>query len=861
MDAQAPVYHFGPFRFDPVRRDLTRDGAPVAAAGGRALALLAGLLERPGELVTKDELYDKAWPGLLVEESNLSAQMRSLRVLLDDAARPHRWIATVPGRGYRFTGALDSHPEANRTPAASPHGELIGRDTELAALHATCARHRLVTLTGAGGIGKTRLALDFAAEFTADTGNSLVFLALEAVRQPAQVAERLGARLGLSGVPAAELGPRITAILRSRPQFLLLDNCEHVLAAVAQLAATIMEGVPGVSILATSRAPLGLAAEMVVPLGALEVPARDAPATAAAIAQYPAVRLLLQDAAASGADFVLDESRAAEIAKICRRLDGIPLALKLAAPLLARMTPAELNAALAAAWRLEAAPSTGLPARQRTVEAAIAWSVALLDAPERVLLLHLGVFAGSFATEAVGAVAPGAVADHAVPRLLASLIDKSLVVAEPPQFNIRRYRLLDSTRSFARRQLGLADMAAARLRLLHHLCGFYKQANIDYKTMGTLPWLGRYAPDLDNIRELLPWALYETRSHSGTVQAAQCLVCEIETLTYETQYGGDWHAILERCVQLIDSSTPRGLRVRLCMAKAGGTNIGSTKVTEISRDLVAWHREAGNEVELGCALVALGMALFDPASPAFAFACLREAEELLRRQNHLRCLATCLGTQAFFRGMTGDVAGAETLTREALSIAESIDCRRVSTEARSYLIALTYEAGRTEEAIAAARVQILRCREAMQPVAELYTSYRLMAYLLHSGQTSQALEVLPAVFSCYTGPHSYMTSIALHAGLLAAAHGRLETAARLAFYAQAYNDELGLFTDEALDEISRTRTNALLTATLPPERLAALAAESAKWDEKAVLDLLHGLCPTVAQNEKTCQMDEHIIAL
>jgi hypothetical protein len=187
------------------------------------------------------------------------------------------------------------------------------------------------------------------------------------------------------------------------------------------------------------------------------------------------------------------------------------------------------------------------------------------------------------------------------------------------------------------------------------------------------------------------------------------------------------------------------------------------------------------------------------------------------------------------------VAGAESLTREALRIAESIGCRRISTEARNYLVTLTYEAGRTEEAIAAARVQIVRCREAVQPISELYASYRLMAYLLHNGQKQQALAALPGVLSCYTGPHSYMVSVTLQAGLLAAEHGRLETAARLAGYARAYTDELGLFTDEPLDEISRDRTQSILTANLSPERLSVLAAETAKWDEKAVLDLLHGL--------------------
>jgi hypothetical protein len=237
---------------------------------------------------------------------------------------------------------------------------------------------------------------------------------------------------------------------------------------------------------------------------------------------------------------------------------------------------------------------------------------------------------------------------------------------------------------------------------------------------------------------------------------------------------------------------------------------------------------------LGSALISLGMALIDPADMAPAFACLAEAEAILRAQNHQRFLATCLGIQAFCHGRAGDIANAERLTREALGVAERIGCRRVSTEARNYLVSLIYEAGRVEEAIAQARVQLERCRDSAQPVAELYVSFRLMAYLLHNNQRDAALELLPGVLSCYTGPHAYMIQVARHAGLLAAEFGRLETAARLAGYANAYERELGLFADEALDKVSRERTAALLAGTPP--------VETPKWAETAVLELLQGLC-------------------
>ncbi|SHJ42676.1 Predicted ATPase [Nocardiopsis flavescens] len=348
--------------------------------------------------------------------------------------------------------ALAPAPGAPAAPAGNlpaPATALVGRDTEVAAVRGLLDRHRLVTVTGPGGVGKTSLALAAARGTAADPALPVDLAALD--RDPCTaLATVLGVRDGGGG-----LTDRIAALLRGRPALLLLDNCEHLVDEVAELTARLLAALPDLRVLATSQTPLAVAGEYVFPLAPLEAPADDTPA---ALAASPAARLFLARAEAAGARPGTDPDTTAAVAAICRRLDGIPLALELAATRLRHLRAADLAARLDDRFAVLGAGRRDAPARQRTLRAAIDWSWEPLTGPERSLLSRLAVFAdgcGPAAAEEVG----GASLD-----VLGALVDRSLVVASTGPGGTR-YRLLESVAAYALERLaasGEQDRACAR---------------------------------------------------------------------------------------------------------------------------------------------------------------------------------------------------------------------------------------------------------------------------------------------------------------------------------------------------------------------------------------------------------------
>jgi predicted ATPase/DNA-binding winged helix-turn-helix (wHTH) protein len=498
-------YRFGPFSLDAARGDLRRDGNRVAA-GAQPLALLAALLARAGALVTKDDLMQAAWPGVTVEEGNISVQVHRLRQVLQDDKKPYRWIATESGRGYRFIGAVETESRDQPSPAPNTArlAPIIGRERELAALQAMMPGHRLVTVTGPGGMGKTRLALEFAAEHEADPLNDILFLSLEGLRQKDQILIRLAARLGLQLSDGPQLARNLIEALHRQPCLMVFDNCEHLLGEVAAIAGTILTRAPGVSILATSREPLRLAEELVFPLGPLDVPRDEAALTAEDIGHFAAVRLFTEQARTGDSALVIDRESAQLVAKICRRLEGIPLALQLAAAGLQELSLPGLLEGLSARRppRLSAPP--GVPARHRTVEATIAWSVSLLSDVERTALRRLGVFAGDFTPQsAASVIADAMISPLEIPDLITRLFEKSLLVSGAAG----RFRLLESTRAFARDMLE-AEGQTARFRqaLAAHMVEVFGHARESWQDEDAETWVNQHEHDIENLRAALDWA-------------------------------------------------------------------------------------------------------------------------------------------------------------------------------------------------------------------------------------------------------------------------------------------------------------------------------------------------------------------
>ncbi|WP_280151935.1 winged helix-turn-helix domain-containing protein [Piscinibacter sp. XHJ-5] len=502
---------FGPggrFELQPAERRLLVDGKP-AVLGARALDLLIALAAQPDHLLTKNELLDRVWPGLVVEEANLQVQIANLRKLLGADV-----IATVPGRGYRFAARVDGAAAALPEPCSPTnlgveHEPLYGRDDDLALVCELARAHRLVTVVGAGGIGKTRLAQAAARRLSDDHLEGVWLVELAALADPtllpSAVAQALG--LGLRGqrAPLEEL----VAQLQARRLLLLLDNCEHLLEGVSLLAQALLTRTPQVHLLVTSQEPLHVPGEQQYRLGPLGVPAEGEPLDAAGALAFGGVRLFVERVRALDPRFMLESQQAAAVADICRQLDGLALAIELAAARVPALGVQGVRERLEARLRMLTAGSRFALRRHQTLRAALDWSHQLLDDDERAVFRRLGLFSGGCTFEAVQRVAADERLDEwAVLDCLSALVDKSLVVADgadPP-----RYRLLESARAFALEKLAAAGETESLTRRHAEYYAAHFRRTADALFAGTASedaLLATRGAELDNLRAALSWAL------------------------------------------------------------------------------------------------------------------------------------------------------------------------------------------------------------------------------------------------------------------------------------------------------------------------------------------------------------------
>jgi len=520
---------FGRCELRPLERRLLVDGRR-AALGGRAFDLLLALAERAGRLVTKQELLDLVWPDVVVEEGNLTVQMSSLRKLLGPDV-----IATVPGRGYRFCVAVEADGADLHAapPAAAPAlprpgvlgTPLIGRDTDLAALGALLDAHRLVTIAGAGGIGKTLLAQHLlAARAPRPAHGGACWVELAPLESPLQVVGAIGAALGVRTGAGGDPLAGLVAACAPLQLLLALDNAEHLHAEVAHVAQALHDGAPGVRLLVTSQAPLHLAFERLYRLDALAVPGAGTAAKAAL--GFGAVALFVERAAALDRRFRLHDGNVGAVIEICRRLDGIALAIELAAARLPLLGVTRLAAALDERLRVLTVSPSGAPPRHQTLRAGLEWSHGLLSPIEQWVFRRLAVVSGSASLELARQLLADDAADPwAALDALGGLAERSLValVGDP---DAPRYRLLESPRALALERLrasGEEDLLlACHARALAALM---QRAFDDHRSRaGAIDaWQRDLAPDLDNARAAFAWACRHDAVAAATIAATLLL--------------------------------------------------------------------------------------------------------------------------------------------------------------------------------------------------------------------------------------------------------------------------------------------------------------------------------------------------
>ena len=678
-------YRFGQVEVRPGERRILINGQP-ANVGARAFDVLIALIDRRDRVVSKDELLEIVWPGLVVEENNLQVHVSALRKLLGPQA-----LVTIPGRGYRLALTLEtdsgaspaSMPKAAPTPAARRHNlpvqlsSFVGRDHEIGEIRSLLGAARLVTLTSTGGTGKTRLSLQVATQLIDNYPDGVWFVELAPLVDERLVPQAVASVLGVIEEAGRPVLDALEKYVPDRQLLLILDNCEHLGRACAELAKTLLRAGRGVQILASSREHLHVAGETTYPLPSLAVPAMrhhandtgGAVINLEALMQYEAVRLFIDRAVEAQPAFRITQQNATAVADICRHLDGIPLAIELAAARVGALSVEKIAARLGDRFRfLTGGDQTAMP-RQQTLRASIDWSYDLLAEPERVLLQRLSVFAGGWTLEAAEAVGAGAGIDEAaVLDLLVRLVEKSLVTVE---VGGDRYRLLETVRHYARERL--SESGAEHEARAHHL-GFYLALAEKARPMLVGPEQGTWLAHIDTEREnLLVAHAWADHAADGAAQGLR-LVWALKPYCINRGLLGLGQRITVEALGRAGAEARNAARCR-GLFQAGQIGVFMGRYAEAQRYLVdslALARELDDRLTIAASLQPLGMACLGQGNLSAARAYLQEALALARQMGNPREIAAALNIFAQLLRVAGELDAAEPMYGEALAVAREM---------------------------------------------------------------------------------------------------------------------------------------------------------------------------------------------
>ena len=722
MDGRA--ISFGPFRLF-VERRLLLEGDTPARLGNRAFDILTALVERAGEVVGKQELMARVWQKTFVEESNLKMQVSALRRALGDGQGGRRFVANIPGRGYSFVAPISFvEPPQTAIPAATMHvgahnlpyaaTRMIGREEAMAALASRLSSGRIVTIVGPGGIGKTTVALAVAERLIGSYGDGVWLVDLAPLGDPRLVPSAVATVLGL-GIRTENPLPSLVAGLRDRRLLLVLDTCEHVIDAVAALGMAVLRSAPGVIILATSRERLNVAGEAEYRLGPLSSPQRSSRLTAAEASAFPAVQLFVERVSAIVEDFALTDTSARSVVEICRRLDGLPLAIEFAAPQVAALGVESLAARLDDTLPLLGTRSRKKAPRHRTMQAVIDWSYSLLSEDEQRFFRALGIFSGGLTAEAAAAVAlePERTGFNSIDRL-ADLVSKSLVVADVSGAALR-FRLLDTTRAFAIDKLGSSG-EHERIARGHaeYFRSLFERAETEVSVRPRDKWLADYVREIDNLRAALDWAFSHGDASIGAALTAAAVPLWIQLSLLE-----ECRSRAQQAIDALGTSGTRGQReeMRLYAALGSSTSQAPEMGAAFAKALEIAERLGDAEGQLralsGLNFYHTGSGRYRAALP-FA----QRFHDLATRESDLYDRLFGERMMGVAKHFLGDQIGARRHLTRALTHYPAIDPRRdiirfqtdLCVSARAYLARVLWLQGFSEQAARAAETSIAQAQ-------------------------------------------------------------------------------------------------------------------------------------------------------
>jgi len=755
---------------------------------------------------------------------------------LRDLARPERVYQLVAAdlqADFAPLRSLDALP--NNLPRILT--SFVGREAEVAELTALVEKNRLVTLVGSGGIGKTRTSLQVAANLLDGSGDGVWFIEMAPLASgeyvPSTIAQALGLTLSAEGDPVENL---VRAIATKRA-LLVFDNCEHLLEPVARVIGAILRKAPGVRVVASSLQGLAIAGEVVYRMPSLGVPSASQAARIAPLdaAQYAAIGLFVERARAVDHRFVLTDENAPIVADICRRLDGIPFAIELAAARVRILSPRQLRDHLDERLRVLTGGSRDALPRQKTLRALIDWSYDLLDERERTLFRRLGIFVNGFALEATSAVGAGDGLDALDAfDVLASLVDKSLVLAEAAGDTLR-YRLLESTRVYARERLEAAgERAACAARHLSYLRDCFAHAGDRYERTARWPELGEvFVAELEDVRAALDWAIAGGDAHTGGE-----LLAEIRHGWQNLGLHREGIARAEAFLAALSDDDPCLIaRIWIVIAFLEGELGRRERGFAAAANGVARARACGERAILASALslysfCAIRSRGYDEAEPALA-----EAEAIAEASvaTHLQLL----GARARFSGQVGDL---EAQTRAYERLRQEHRSLGNTSAALGYTLNLAeaqHSRGETERAIAILRDALDAFRTHSNRLYLTGMLANFAGYLVAVGELSEARAIAREAIQELAPREPESASIAQAMEHLALALGLGGDVSRAALLKGYVDENYGVqgFVRETTETRTFDRLSELLAGRLDPAELARLTAEGRRLGADAAIAL------------------------